>query len=91
MKIEFSAADLRPIADVAVEAALDRIRAEDRDLDAGRIAFVEAEAAQSMGLPPHILRDARLRGEITGSRIGKRICYTRTDLLEFLRRTREKR
>ena len=53
-----------------------------------KIAFTEPEAAAILSLRPHVLRDARLRGEISGSRVGKRILYERTELLRFLHQQR---
>ena len=91
MKLEFSPADLAPIIEAAVEQALDRLRAEEATLVPDRLAYLESEAAQLCGLPAHVLRDARLRGGIVGSRVGKRVCYTRNDLIEFLRNKREVR
>jgi hypothetical protein len=49
------------------------------------LAYSEAEAARLFGLKVHQLRDARLRHEISASQIaGRRIRYTREDLLEYL-------
>ena len=50
-----------------------------------RLWIREAEAAALFGLPGHCLRDCRRRGEIVGTKIGKKIGYTREDLLTFLR------
>ena len=50
----------------------------------GRLAYTEAEAASLVGVERHVLRDARLRHEIEASRVGKRIVYTRDELLRFL-------
>ena len=76
--------DLRPLISAVVGEVLDRTR--DDQLRLGqRIAFTEAEAASLLGVPRHTLRDCRLRGEISGSLVGKRIVYTRDDLLTFLR------
>ena len=84
MKIE--AADfteLRPMIEAVVAATVDRIRT-DRDTLGDRIAFPEAEAAALLGIEAHVLRDCRLRGEIAGSRVGKKTLYERNALLRFL-------
>ena len=39
------------------------------------------------GAGRHVLRDARLRGEVEAGRIGKRIVYSRDELLRFTRST----
>ena len=88
MQIDFSPDDLRPVVAAAVEETLARIEADRMALPAGRLAFVEAEAAGLIGVPPHSLRDCRRRGEIEAVRIGSRIAYTRVALLEFLRSQR---
>ena len=50
-----------------------------------KLAFTEAEAARLLSLNTHQLRDERLRGRITASKIvGNRIAYRREDLLEYL-------
>jgi hypothetical protein len=87
MKIQFDNDDLRPLVELVVTEALDRIEA-DRAKTGGRLAFTEPEAAASLGVQPHALRDARLRGELVASRVGKRIVYERDELLRFLRRNR---
>lgn len=59
-----------------------------RNVSAERLAYPEAEAAMLLGVARHVLRDARLRGEIKATRIGKRIVYARDELLRFLARRR---
>lgn len=83
----FEATDLKPvIAEVVAEVML-RLHAEQTAFD-GRLAFTESEAAAAIGVPPHSLRDARLRQEIRGSRVGRRIVYSKEELLSFLARNR---
>jgi hypothetical protein len=54
-----------------------------------KLAFSEAEAARLLSLNVHQLRDERLRGRIAASQVvGKRIRYTRQDLLDYLMRER---
>lgn len=81
-------ADLRPLIDAAVRATLEQLAETDRAVDPGRIGFTEPEAAALLGVERHALRDARLRGEVSASKIGKRLIYARDELLEFLRRRR---
>ncbi len=92
MKLDLD--EIRAIAESLapqIAEALGRLPEDDQAVDHGRIAFLEAEAAQLCGLPSHVLRDARLRGEITGSRLGKRIVYERSELLRFIQANRERR
>jgi hypothetical protein len=49
-----------------------------------RLAFSEPEAATLLGVRQHVVRDARLRGEIESTHVGGRIAYTRHDLLKYL-------
>lgn len=49
-----------------------------------RLGYRESEAAEKLGLPRHVLRDARLRGEITARKIGKQYVYAKGALLKYL-------
>jgi len=84
MHLTLSEADLRPIVQAVVDEVLERTQAE-RAGFGGRLGFTEPEAAALLGVKPHVLRDARLRGEIVARRVGKRYLYSRAALLGFLR------
>ena len=74
------------VDDVAeLDAAIERITARvlDRFGDANRIAYTEPEAASLFGFAPHVVRDARIRGELKGSKLGKKWCYSRAELLAW--------
>ena len=79
-------ADLEPVIAAAVHATLAAVANAEAKLSDGRLAFNEAEAAAAIGVARHVLRDARLRGEIKGSKPGKGIVYRRDELLRFLKR-----
>ena len=49
-------------------------------LGSDQIAVTEANAAALLDVPRHVLRDARLRGEISAKRIGRRCVYALDDL-----------
>lgn len=85
MKMQFDDDDLTPLIERIVTRVLNEREAIDAKLGK-RIAFPEAEAAAMFGMKAHVLRDARLRGEVIGSRIGKRIVYSREELLKLLAR-----
>jgi hypothetical protein len=78
---------LRPIIAAVVSDVLAELRTDQAKLN-GRIGYTESEAAAAIGVQRHVLRDARLRGEIAASRVGKRIVYQTTDLLKFLEGSR---
>lgn len=82
MKLEPS--DLSAIADSLVERLHQLELNNDRLGVIERIGYPEVEAAQLLGLATHVLRDARLRGEITAKKVGKRYIYSRQILLDFL-------
>ncbi len=83
MKLEASDVDeLRPVIQAAVHAVLDRISPINSRLK-DRIAFTEKEAAELTGVPQHVLRDARYRGELRGKRLGKKIMYSPDELKRF--------
>jgi hypothetical protein len=88
VKISFSEADLRPLVEAVVAATLEKL-AEERQRIGEKLAYSEPEAAALLSVKPYVLRDARLRGEISGFRIGKGIRYERDELLRFLRRQRD--
>lgn len=87
MNLSFDPRDLRPLVEQVVAEAVERLEAA-RAQVGDRLAYDEHEAAALIGVRRHVLRDARLRGEITASRIGKRVIYTRAELVRFLDRTR---
>jgi hypothetical protein len=81
-------ADLQPIIAAAVRSTLEQIQADEAKLDGQRLGYPEGEAAALLGVRSHVLRDARLRGEINGKLIGKRIVYARSELLRFIGETK---
>lgn len=85
MRVEFELDDLRPPIETVVVETVARLEADQAKLGK-RLAFGETEAAALLGVRPHVLGDARRRGEIVGSRVGKRVVYTHDQLLAFLRR-----
>jgi len=88
VKIEFDHDALRPLVNLAVAEALDRME-EERARFNGRLAYTEPEAAVLLGVKPHVLRDCRRRGELRGAKVGSKIVYTRSDLVAFLERQKE--
>ncbi len=85
--ISFDDVLLQPLIERVVATVLDRLQGEQDSLR-DKLAYTEAEAAALLGIQRYVLRDARLRGELAGSRVGKRILYERQELLEYLRRRR---
>jgi len=88
MRIEFELDDLKPVIEEAVRATLEQINHLQGSLG-DRLAFTEPEAAALLGLPKHTLRDLRLAGHIKASRVGKRILYSREELLRLLWKNQE--
>ena len=87
MILELNDSALASLISQVVSDALSKLE-EDRLRVGGRLAYTEAEAAALLGVERYVLRDCRLRGEVTGSKVGKRIVYSRDELLELLRRNR---
>ncbi|QDU46607.1 Helix-turn-helix domain protein [Symmachiella dynata] len=73
----------------AVHETLESIREDASLIAAEKLAINEANAAKLLDVAKHKLAEARYRGEIVGSRVGKSIIYERSELLDFLRRQRE--
>ena len=83
MKLVIDEADLLPVIQRTVAETLRQMESDRAKLN-GRLAYPEPEAAALLGVRSHVLRDARLRGEIRGSKVGKRVLYERDELLRFL-------
>jgi hypothetical protein len=76
---------LTPLIRAIVAETIAQAEADRRQLDSGKMAWSEEEAAPLVGLEPHQLRDERRRGRISFSRIvGRRVRYSRDDLLQYL-------
>ena len=88
MKLDASdLAELRPLIDAIVSSTVDRLESQAAKLGE-KLAYLEPDAAGLIGVESYVLRDARLRGEIVGCRIGKKVCYQRGELLKFLQNRR---
>jgi hypothetical protein len=87
MKMQFDDNDLEPLITTIVTKVLAQRETNAVKLG-GRLAYTEPEAAALIGVRPHVLRDCRLRGEIEGTKIGKRIMYSREQLLTLMERNR---
>jgi hypothetical protein len=85
MHLTIDPTELRPLIAEIVREVLTTI-----DWPAGRVSLEESEAATACGVSRHVLRDARLRGELKGTKIGKATVYTREQLLEFFARSNRK-
>lgn len=83
MKLEIPEAELKPLIEQVVTETLAEIGPQQSQLN-GRLAFDEDTAAKLLGISKHSLRDARLRGEVTACKIGKKILYEREALQRLL-------
>jgi hypothetical protein len=84
LSLSIDPAALKPLIAAVVAQTLEALE-RDRATLGDRIAYSEPEAARLLGLHAHQLRDERLRGRIAASQIvGKRIRYSREDLLDYL-------
>jgi hypothetical protein len=88
VRIQFDREDLLPLVQLTVAEALDRMEIERAKFN-GRLSYTEPEAAVLLGVKAHVLRDCRRRGELQAAKVGSKIVYTRTDLLDFLERQKE--
>lgn len=52
----------------------------------GRVALQEVEAAECIGVKPHVLRDARIRLRLPHSLIGRTVTYSAVQLRDALNR-----
>ena len=58
--------------------------------DPNEAARNEAEAAGACGVARHVLRDLRLSGRIKARKLGRKVVYTREDLMRALEETPER-
>ncbi len=87
MEITINDADVESLVTKVVAWVLAEREANDTKFG-NRLAFTEPEAAALIGVQPNTLRDCRLRGELVGSKVGKRIMYSREQLLALMERNR---
>lgn len=81
--------EFRPLVRLVVEEVMSEL-ARQHQLVNGRMALSESEAAELLGLNAWQLRDLRLEGKVSCSRIvGRRIRYTLADLQQYLDTDRE--
>lgn len=79
MHLELNAGEIESLVRNVVTEVLATI-----DWPQGRLALTEEEAAASLGVNRHVLRDLRLAGKLTARRLGRKIVYTRNDLLAVI-------
>ena len=76
IRIQLDREELRPLVQLAVAEALDRLEAERAKLS-GRLRSPNRRHATLLGVKPYVLRDCRRRGELHGAKVGSKIVYTR--------------
>jgi excisionase family DNA binding protein len=81
--LDISDEDVQRIADAVAERLRTSQPAPAGPADEALLS--EPEAAARLNVPSHVLRDARRRGELQYSRIGRRVRYSRENLDEYLR------
>ena len=89
MNLSLDPADLRPLVAAVVAETLAALDNAAKQSTGTRLAYSEAEAAALLGVGRHVLRDARLRGEITATKVGGRLAYEAVELAAYLARNRE--
>ena len=75
--------ELQPVIREIVRAILDELGTPGASGNA-RLAYPEREAAELLGIPYYVLRDARKRGKIKGQKAGRKWLYGREELQRFL-------
>jgi hypothetical protein len=86
VNLTFDPETLRPLIKAVVAEVVSQMESDKAKIDNGRLVFTEEEAAAMLQLQPHCLRDERRRGKIGCSRVvGRRLRYTKQDLLDYLR------
>ena len=88
MTLELPEAELRQLMRQIVLDTVEAVHNCPGTLKGHRLAYSEPEAASALGVKAHVLRDARLRGEIQATKIGGRIGYEAAELKDYLTRNR---
>ena len=81
--------EIEKLIDSAVSKAFAAALDINPDLASNRLAYSEMEAASLLGVKHHVLRDARIRGEVSATRVGGRHAYTRDELISYLERGKQ--
>lgn len=84
LRAEFDLASIRPLVELAVSEALGQaVKLQD-----DRLAYGEHAAAELLGVPVSVLRNARADGELSASKLGRRVVYERAELIRWLATSR---
>ena len=78
MKIHIDDDELKSLVKMVVRETIELVGQD------GRLAYTETEAAKLIGVARHVLRDERLRGRVQHGKCGKKIVYSKRQLLEFI-------
>ena len=78
MKIHIDDDELKSLVKMAVRETIELASQDER------LAYTEMEAAKLIGVARHVLRDERLRGRVPHGKCGKKIVYSKRQLLEFI-------
>lgn len=76
--------EIEKLIDSAVTKAVAATLDINPQLTKNRLAYSEPEAASLLGVKFHVLRDARLSGQISATRVGGRLAYMHDDLMTYL-------
>lgn len=85
--------ELAPLIREVVRAVIDELQSQRGAVEgqSERIGLTEREAAQALGLPYHVLRDARRQGRlpVQPQQIGRKLVYGRESLRQLLNTVNE--
>lgn len=84
LRVELDADSIKPLVELAVSEALGHAV----NLPDDRLAYGEREAAERLGVPVSVLRIARADGELSASKLGRRVVYERAELIRWLAASR---
>jgi len=79
MELRIQPEELRPVIEAVAAELLSRLPPCGE-----RLAYSEKEAAALLGVSYSALRDERMRHRVNASVVGRKIRYTREDLLQYL-------
>lgn len=89
MNITIPDNELRPLIEAIVVETVEKLRADGQLRVYGKLAVLEPEAAALLGCKSTVLRDCRLRGEITATKVGGRYAYEIAELERYLAANRQ--
>lgn len=89
MELRFDEKDIRPLVEIVVREVMQQVVEQKQEPAAPFDRMLsENEAAAIFAVDPHVLRDARRRGELDFHRVGRFVRYQRSQIQAWIEKTK---